>query len=106
MAGRKIRDAEDARRCLDAAARERMSRTEWARMHGIDGRSLNAWRLNLERVDAAGESHLGDLRLVELVTRQPAQRVLKVRCGPFDVDIPPDFDEDMLGRVLAVVASC
>jgi hypothetical protein len=40
---------------------------EWAREHGIDGRSLNAWRMNLARRTPV--KHRADLepRLVELV---------------------------------------
>ena len=49
MAGRKIRDGADARTSLAAAAESKVSRAEWARQQGIDGRSLNAWRLNLAR---------------------------------------------------------
>jgi hypothetical protein len=47
--GRKIEDELDARRCLLAASREGLSAGEWARAHGIDGRSLHAWQMNLER---------------------------------------------------------
>jgi hypothetical protein len=45
-AGRKIEDEREARACLKAAKGENLGR--WARAHGIDGRSLNAWRINLE----------------------------------------------------------
>ena len=49
MVGRKIEDERDARRCLLAAKREGLSAGEWARAHDIDGRSLHAWEMNLER---------------------------------------------------------
>ncbi|MFT7520038.1 MAG: hypothetical protein ACI9MC_002182, partial [Kiritimatiellia bacterium] len=42
MAGRKIRDEQEARRCLTAAAQSSQKRADWAREHGIDARSLNA----------------------------------------------------------------
>ena len=44
---RKIDDETEARRCLRAAKLAGGSAGEWARAHGIDGRSLNAWRMNL-----------------------------------------------------------
>ena len=46
---RKIEDESDARRCLRAAKLSGRGSGEWARTHGIDGRSLNAWGVNLAR---------------------------------------------------------
>lgn len=46
---RKIDDEFEARRCLQAAKRAGQSAGEWARAHGIDGRSLHAWKINVER---------------------------------------------------------
>jgi hypothetical protein len=63
MLRRKIRDANDARACLDAAAHSGLPRAQWAQKHGIDARSLNAWGLILNRTAATPSS----LRLVELV---------------------------------------
>lgn len=48
-AGRKIADENEARRCLAAAKRAGLKAGEWARARGIDGRSLHAWQLSLER---------------------------------------------------------
>jgi len=42
MAGRKMRDEREARRCMAAAKSAGMSRTEWARRQGVEGRSLYA----------------------------------------------------------------
>jgi hypothetical protein len=36
---RKIEDEREARRCLKAAKAARLTAGEWAREHGIDGRS-------------------------------------------------------------------
>ena len=44
---RKIADETEARRCLRAARLAGLNAGEWARARGIDGRSLNAWRMNL-----------------------------------------------------------
>lgn len=47
--GRKIEDERDAARCLRAAELRGLSAADWARAHGIDGRSLHAWQMNLAR---------------------------------------------------------
>ncbi|MFT6161752.1 MAG: transposase-like protein [Myxococcota bacterium] len=52
MPRRKIRDEQDALDCLMAAKTSGLARSEWARAHGIDERSLNGWRVALERRDA------------------------------------------------------
>ena len=49
MAGRRILNEQDARRSLAAAKSSRAGLAAWVRAHGVDGRSLNAWRVNLER---------------------------------------------------------
>lgn len=106
MAGRRIRDERDARECLRAAAGSPLERAEWARDHGIDPRSLNAWRINLGR---SGEPHHGMLELVAATADarvDKAAQVYTVRCGGFAVEVGPDFDEHVLARLLGVVAAC
>ena len=49
MARRKIKDENEAKRFLRAADESGVPPREWARQHGIDGRSLRAWRMNLDR---------------------------------------------------------
>lgn len=101
---RKIRDAEDARACLSAAAVSGEPRASWARRHGVDARSLNAWRVNLAR---GAEVAPGVLRLVELVPAEPDRsRVWRVRCGRFEVEVDAVFDEEELVRLLSAVARC
>ena len=46
---RKITDELDAQRCLVAARRAGGDVGAWARANGVDGRSLNTWRMNLAR---------------------------------------------------------
>ena len=103
MAGRKIRDEREARACLEAVDQSGMERAHWARANGIDGRSLNAWRLNLERTPRPRPS---ELRLVELVAEDSVDAGFRVECGPFVVEVPPGFDEGALARLLGVVATC
>jgi hypothetical protein len=102
MSRRKVRDARDAERCLAAVAATGMTRARWARENGVDPRSLNAWRLNLER------SGRMSARLIEVVAYEevvePARYV--VRCGDLGVEVDERFDADVLRRLIAVIASC
>lgn len=103
MAGRKIRDAAEARACLAEVARSGMARAAWARVHGYDARSLNAWRLNLGDRRPRRET----LRMVELTLEAPASRSrYVVHLGDVAVEVDDDFDEGTLRRLLHVVAAC
>jgi transposase-like protein len=105
MSRRKLADAAEARRCLDQVAASGLTRVAWARAHGVDARSLNAWRLNLEQRRVPRSP----MRLVEWVPTTPAEpepaRYL-VRCGALEVEVDHRFDEGVLRRLLAVVTSC
>ena len=102
MPGRKIRDERDARACLEAVDKSGTGRAAWARTNGIDARSLNAWRLNLDR----SPTRPAELRLVELVPEVSGDAGFRVSCGPFVIDVPRGFDESALARLLGVVAEC
>lgn len=102
MVRRKIRDREDARACLEAAAASGIPRAAWAHANGVDARSLNAWRISMERTVRKPE-----LRLVELVALDQAPgRSFRVSCGSLSVEVEDGFDADALRRLLRVVASC
>lgn len=123
--GRKIEDEQAARRCLAAAKASGAPRCEWARAHGVDGRSLNAWRMNLERrgpekaisrKSRPGRCHAPP-GLVELVPRaagrsatEPsaggASRRYVVDVGGARVEFGDDFADATLRRVLEVLRSC
>lgn len=102
MAGRKIRDEADAVQCLDAQCASGLALAEWAMRHGIDGRSLNSWRMNLSRRGTARRAP----RLVELVASGGPTARYTVRCGRLAVEVGDDFDQETLFRLLQVVASC
>jgi transposase-like protein len=102
VAGRRVQDEEDARACLRAAEASGLQRAEWAREHGVEPRSLNAWRVNLAR--AARRLEGGMVELVAAPSR--AGSVFTVRSGPFSVEVAADFDGRALARLLAVVAAC
>lgn len=108
----KVDDELEARRCLAAAKAARQSPGEWARAHGIDGRSLNAWRMNLSRRESSPRSRPASrhrvARLVELVPApmaSPAARYV-VRVGDASIEFGTEFDETTLRRAIAVLRSC
>ena len=101
---RKIRDAADARSCLDLVARSGLSRSRWARENDVDGRSLNMWRVILDQ-KKGGE--VVPLRLVEVVgaTPKPASTYL-VHVDRYAVEVDDRFDSDVLRRLVGVLAAC
>lgn len=97
---RKIEDESEARAVLAAAAAAGVSPGEWAREHGVDGRSLDSWRGRLSR----GVQRSG---LVELVpSTSPISRRVVVRVGVAEVELDGDFDEATLVRVVRALRSC
>jgi transposase-like protein len=109
MPTRKIVDETDAQACLEAAERSGLPRTEWARAHGVDARSLNAWRMNLERRGHRSPP-ASPLRLVELVSGEApvdsANSGIRLVIGDLVVEVDRGFDPGTLGRVLNLVAPC
>lgn len=105
MAGRRIRDTEDAHACLAAVERSGAELAHWCRANGVDGRSLRAWDLNLGRRRLATRASV--LNLVELVAdRPPSVSGYVIRVGPMSIEVESTFDEASLRRLLAVVSSC
>ena len=94
MPGRRIEDGEDARRCLEAAEASGLTRRDWAVANGVDARSLNLWRLHLQRRAARAQP---DVRFVELVPtqlvnsqRRPGRYLLHV--GRISIELDDGFD--------------
>jgi hypothetical protein len=83
-----------------------MTLKSWANAHGVDGRSLHAWKMNLARGSSAGERRAA--RLVELVPHMQPAAVARYRilCGELAVEVSGDFEDGTLRRLLAVVAGC
>ena len=101
MTGRKIESEAEALECIEALRESGEELTPWARRAGLDARSLNAWRINLQR-----RGEVGRPGLVELVPVGGRDGTCEVRCGRFIVEVGAGFDERMLLRVLRVVAAC
>lgn len=109
--GRRVRDEGEARTCLDAVEASGLPPREWAQRNGFDGRSLQAWRLNLARRASGGPRRpvppVKAPRLVELLPR-PAlvAPVYVIQVGELRVEVRADFDGDVLRRLVQVVAAC
>ena len=117
--GRKIEDEHEAVRYLRAAERRGMSAGDWARAHGVDGRSLRAWEMNLGRRGTTSPVKRRKARskvvpaahaLVELVpittaaARGPGRYALVV--GSARVEFGDDVSVATLRRVLEALRSC
>ena len=115
--GRKIEDEREAVRCLRAAEREGVSGGEWARVHGVDGRSLHAWQMNLARRGSSVRRRKARQKpapaahaLVELLpgpaptARGAGRYVLEV--GDARVEFGDDASVATLRRVLEALRSC
>ena len=114
---RRVDDELEARLCQQAVAASGRSLGAWAREQGIDGRSLNAWRVNLGRRENSAarptKAPVKQVRggLVELVpTSRPTalggtgRYVLEVDGAR--VEFGDDFREETLTRVMAVLRRC
>lgn len=107
MAGRRIINEADARRCLAAVGASRSGLSDWARAHGIDGRSLNLWRVNLSRRGQARRAAPVP-RMVELVPvgAPPSASLYVLRVDGVELEVGHSFDEASLVRLVRVLKSC
>ncbi len=118
---RKITDADDARRCLAAARRAGERVGSWAQANGVDGRSLNAWRINLARrggrprrraqVGPPSRAALAVRPRAALVELIPAARPAApgryvVLVGDVRVEVGDDFDVATLRRLVGALRTC
>jgi hypothetical protein len=107
MDRRKVRDGDDALELLRALSRSGLSRTEFCRRQGIDGRSLHCWELNLGRRHGQVASEAPALRLLEVTVARPRPSVsYRVHVGDLVVEVDDDFVDDTLARLVAVLATC
>ena len=102
---RKIEDARDARACERAARADGLSLGAWARRHGVDGRSLHAWSVNMARSRSA-TAVVAKPRLIELVPGPQAAARYVVRVGDAAIEVGDDFQAETLARVVRVLRAC
>jgi hypothetical protein len=118
VVGRKIEDEKEARRCLLAAKLGGVSAGDWARAHDIDGRSLHAWQINLERRGTLAAPRRRKRRasraaraLVELIPAGPDVAVVGrgryvLEVAGARVEFGDDASVATLRRVLEALRSC
>ena len=119
---RKIANAEEAERLLDKLSVSDVDGPTFCQQEGIDGRSLNCWRLNLARRPPVGtQGRPEELRVVEVawpgalaaaVTDEhvaPGGRsggLYRVSVADAVIEVDDAFRGDTLARLLAVVRAC
>jgi hypothetical protein len=114
---RKIEDERDAFRCLRAAEQLGLSPADWARAHGVDGRSLHAWQMNLGRhgkpspikrrkrtPSAAAHALVELVPAVPAVAAGPGRYALVV--GGARLEFGDDVSVTTLRRVLEALRAC
>jgi hypothetical protein len=109
MAGRKVFNEFDAQRCLAAVRRSGAPLGNWARAHGIDGRSLNLWRANLARRGQrrARPATAQVIELVPVASRTATARPpFIVRVAGAELEVGADFEDESLRRLVRLLKSC
>ena len=105
---RKIESESEARRCLAKVEKAGVSLKAWAQAHGVDGRSLHAWKTNLARWGRGRAKAAAPMQLVELVPTKASVAPARyaVRVGSASVEFGDDFEADTLRRIVEVLRSC
>jgi hypothetical protein len=112
---RKIESESEARRYLAAVKTSGLPLKEWARARGIDGRSLHAWKMNLDRWSSAKTPRRARIattrssrpQLVELVASSGASGSrYALRIGSASVEFGDDFEAATLRRVIDLLRTC
>ena len=107
---RKIRDAQDALACLDAAKAAGLAPRDWARQNDLDARSLHMWRVHLARRASCDSAPLppSGPRLVELVPTPPSrpQPRYVLHVAGCVVELDDHFHEESLARLVRVLRAC
>ncbi len=101
---RKIRDEDEARGALAAVVASGLPRSAWARLNGINPRSLNVWQINLERRERRERTK--PLRLVEVTPVRVEAAAYALVFDDVRLEVDDGFREETLRRLLRVLRSC
>jgi hypothetical protein len=115
---KKVKDEQEARRFLLAVEAEGGDIRSWARAHGVDGRSLQAWRVNLARWGtkaprlhrrrprtARAAPMSGVVELLPTATASGTGRYV-LEIGGARIELGDNFCESTLRRLVGVLRSC
>ena len=113
---RRIESELEARRCLLRVEAEDAQVGAWARAHGIDGRSLNMWRVNLARREGVvprpparqPPMRLPATSVVEIVPTAMASTTTRyvIELDGVRLELGDDFAEPTVRRLIGVLRSC
>jgi hypothetical protein len=101
---RKIWDERDARACVKAAKAAGLGLGAWAGAHGVDGRSLHAWAVDLGLVARPAAKP----KLTERVPMPLPSKAtrLVVRVGEIGIEVGDDFNDETLVRLVRALRAC
>jgi hypothetical protein len=88
-------------RCLAEQADSGLSARAWCRQAGVAYGTFSYWR---SRVPS--ESPVVPVRLIPVVDESPSPAVLRIVVGGACIEVGPEFDADLLRRVVAALSPC
>lgn len=93
---------------LEAQAASGLSVAEYAGRIGVSVPTLYQWR---RRLDSQGHDDSNDSRLVEVTVARPAKAtegsmIVRLCSGRRSIEVPRDFADDDLRRLVEVLESC
>lgn len=94
------------RSALELQAESGLSVAEFAARAGLSAWTLHSWRRRLAEDGAGGASpRLVEVDVVPRVPRGGGHLAVQLRCG-HRLDVPADFDDSALRRLIGVLESC
>jgi hypothetical protein len=88
-------------RCLAEQAVSGLSARAWCRQVGVAYGTFSYWRSR-----AQSESPVVPVRLIPVVDESPSRAVLRIMAGGACIEVGPEFDADLLRRVVAALSPC
>ena len=101
MARRKINGEAEAAALLKEWRAESVDFDVFCKEQGVDGRSLQCWRMTFAKREPEA------MRLLELtLPREKAAASYRIHVGDYTVEVDDDFQDETLTRLLTAVGRC